>query len=214
MTETLRKPHKAKLTKRTVDAAKPAEARFIVWDVTHPGFGLRVEPSGLKVFVARYRAGGGRAGTLRQATIGRYGTLTVDEARQEARKLLAKAAGGGDPVGDQRRARQAGATVGEVLDWYLRDAAAGRLLGRRGLPIKTSTIEMDRSRIETHVRPLIGRKPVSTLTVADLEAMQADIATGKTALRLAANGKRPRGGLAAGGGGVAGRTLGMLHDDF
>ena len=120
---------RAKLTKRTVDAAKPAGARFIVWDAAMPGFGLRVEPSGAKVFIARYRAGGGRAGTLRQATVGRYGTITADEARQKARKLLAKAAGGGDPVGDKRAARQAGVTVGRglrLVHWRSRSRAHTR----------------------------------------------------------------------------------------
>ncbi len=95
-----RKGRRAKLTKRTVDAAKPAIARYIVWDTELPGFGLRVEPSGVKVFIARYRAGGGRTGTLRQSTVGRYGTVTTDEARGKARKTLGKAAGGGDPVGE------------------------------------------------------------------------------------------------------------------
>ncbi len=149
------------------------------------------------------------------ATIGRYGPLTVGEARGKARQLLGKAAGGGDPVGDRRRARQAGVTVGELADWYLKEATAGRLLGRRGHRINASTLAMDRSRLETHVKPLIGRKAVSTLTVADLEAMQADIATGRTAAPTrTGRAKRPRGGIAAGGGGVAGRTLGMVLTMF
>lgn len=38
----------AKLSKRTVDAARPEADRFIVWDTDLPGFGLRVEPSSHK----------------------------------------------------------------------------------------------------------------------------------------------------------------------
>src|ERR1019366_4579798 len=100
--------------------------------------GLRVEPrqpSGepsLKTFIARYRAGGGRAGKLRQKTVGRYGTVTVEEARIAARKLLGAASAGADPVGEARAGRQAGVTVAEVCDWYFREVDAGRLLGRRG----------------------------------------------------------------------------------
>jgi integrase len=183
-----------------------------VWDVDLPGFGLRVEPTGRKTFVARYRAGGGRTGVLRQATLGRYGPLTVEEARIRAKRLLGSAAGGGDPVGEKKQAQQKGVTVGEVADWYLREAAAGRLLGRRGRSIKASTLAMDRSRIEVHVRPLIGRKPVSSLAVADLEAMQADIAMGRTSKSVssAESRARGRGGIASGGAGVASRTLGMV----
>ena len=184
MTETAKGAlRRAKLTKRVVDAARPEAARVILWDVDLAGFGLRIEPSGRKTFIARYRAGGGRAGTLRQATIGRYGTLTVDEARTKASKLLGAAAGGGDPVGDQQRARQAGVTVGQIVDWYLREAETGRLLGKRGRPIKPSTLATDRMRIEAHVRPLLGNRAVQSLTVRDIEQMQADIATGKTARR-------------------------------
>src|SRR6185295_19103921 len=146
----------------------------IFWDIDLPGFGVRLEPSGRKTFVARYRAGGGRTGKLRQATIGRYGTLTVDQARMKAKKLLGAAAGGGDPVGDQQRARQAGITVGQLVDWYLREAGTGRLLGKRGRPIKASTLDTDRMRIEAHVRPLLGTRAVHSLTVRDIEQMQAD----------------------------------------
>jgi hypothetical protein len=39
---------RARLTKRTVDAAKPVASRYILWDVDLAGFGLRVEPSGIK----------------------------------------------------------------------------------------------------------------------------------------------------------------------
>ncbi|MDB5427431.1 MAG: hypothetical protein JWR43_1406, partial [Phenylobacterium sp.] len=55
-----------RISKTTVDAAEPAAARYVVWDDRLKGFGLRVTPNGVKTYVARYRAGGGRNGTLRQ----------------------------------------------------------------------------------------------------------------------------------------------------
>ena len=206
-----------RLTKRVVDAAKADSGRYIMWDSDLAGFGLRIEPTGRKTFIARYRVGGGRNGTLRQATIGRYGTLTPDHARTLARKLLGAAAAGGDPVGERRSTRQPGMTVAEVCDWYLSQAEAGRILGRKGRPIKASTIAMDLSRIETHVKPLIGNKPVRVVTVQDVEEMQADIAAGRTAnaksspQRGKSARKRARGGVATGGNGVAARSLGMLR---
>jgi hypothetical protein len=36
--------------------------------------------------------------------------------------------------------REAGITVAEVCDWYLKEAEAGRILKRRGKRIKPSTI--------------------------------------------------------------------------
>jgi integrase len=108
-------------------------------------------------------------------------------------------------------------TIAEVCDWYLEQAGSGRLLGRKGQPIKASTLSMDRSRIEKHVKPLIGKKPVRALTVHDIEDMQADIAAQKTANanRAPKKGEKPqkrrRGGIATGGDGVAARSLGMLR---
>ena len=83
-------------------------------------------------------------------------------------------------------------------------------MGRKRTPIKASTLAMDRSRIESHVRPLIGRRKVVALRLPDIEAMQHDIAAGKTA--------RPRGegrgGATQGGKGVAARSVSMLHSIF
>ena len=197
-----------RLTKRTVDAAVPRASRYIVWCGELHGFGLRVEPTGKKTFLIRYRAGGGRSGTLRQATVGRYGTITVEEARATARRLLGAAASGGDPLGDRKKARQAGVTVGEICDWYITEATAGRILGRKGRPIKASTIEADRGRIANHVLPLLGKRPVRTLSPHDFEEMQANIAARKTA--VVQLGKRGRGSLVVGGSGSGARVLGMV----
>src|SRR3546814_6598474 len=79
-----------------------------------------------------------------------------------------------DPADDRQRERD-GLTIGQVCDWYLTEAEAGRLLGRKRTPIKVSTLAMDRSRIESHIRPLIGRRKVAAIRLPDIEAMQHDI---------------------------------------
>jgi hypothetical protein len=61
---------------------------------------------------------------------------------------------GGDPA-DEKVATRKGMTVTEVCDWYLSEAESVRLLGRRNRPIKVSTLAMDRSQIETHIKPLL-----------------------------------------------------------
>ena len=48
----------AKLTKRIVDMAQPESERYVVWDSTLKGLGLRVEPSGTKTFLVRYLISG------------------------------------------------------------------------------------------------------------------------------------------------------------
>ncbi len=45
---------KTKLTKRSVEAIKPQERDLLVWDTEIPGFGVKVTPKGLRVYVLQY----------------------------------------------------------------------------------------------------------------------------------------------------------------
>jgi integrase len=193
----------AKIMKRTVDALQ-AEANqdVFAWDTELRGFGVRVKPSGVKSYLIQYRNAEGRT---RRLVLGQHGALTPEAARDLARKKLTAVAEGEDPSADRHTAR-AGMTVSEVCDWYLDQAEGGRLLGRNRRPIKASTLHMDRSRIETHIKPLLGSRMVSGLALRDIEGMQADIAAGKSA-----RGRKGRGGRATGGAGVASRTVGTLR---
>ena len=193
----------AKILKRAVDALQPEPDRDVfAWDSELRGFGVRVKPSGVKSYLIQYRNAEGRT---RRLVLGQHGALTPEVARDLARQKLTAVAAGEDPSMDRHAAR-AGMTLTEVCDWYLREATAGRLLGRNRRPIKASTLNMDRSRIETHIKPLLGSRTVSGLTLRDVEGMQADIAGGKSA-----RARKGRGGRATGGAGVASRTIGTLR---
>lgn len=197
----------AKLTVRMIDAAPiPSAGQAFIWDQELRGFGVRLLPSGVKTFVLQYRNSEGRG---RRMTIARVGTLSLDQAREQARIKLGEVALGKDPAQDKIDARHA-VTVAEVCDWYLAEAKEGRLLGRRRRPIKASTLHMDSCRIKAHIKPLLGNRQVRGLTLSDVEKAQADIAAGKTAkIRLSG-----RGGVTTGGQGVAARTISTLHGVF
>ena len=188
----------SKLTKRVVDALRPDPKRDVFkWDAGDgalKGFGVRVKPSGVASYLVQYRNNEGRT---RRLVLGRVGELTPDEARRIAADKLKEARTGGDPSAERHAARAA-ITVSELCDLYLADAK-----GR----IKASTLAMDRSRIECHVKPLIGRRTVGALTQRDIERFQTDVAAGKTAKPRREKG---RGGRGSGGRGVAARTVGML----
>jgi len=66
---------------------------------------------------------------------------------------------------------------------------------------------MDKSRIEAHIKPLLGKRLAHTLKVADIEGMQSDILAGKTARPRG----KGRGGVTTGGPGVASRAVGTLQ---
>lgn len=199
--------HSQRLTQKMVFDARPVPDRaFFLWDGDIKGFGCKIEPGGTKSFVLQYRTW---ERLKRRVVLGRVGVMTLEEARRDARAKLGDVAKGGDPAKDQQNAKN-GLTVGALCDWYLEEATAGRLLGRNRTTIKSSSLAMDRSRIESHIRPLLGRKHVAKLRLPDIEAMQIAIAEGKTA--------RPRGegrgGVTRGGKGAASRSVSTIHSIF
>jgi integrase len=125
-----------------------------------------------------------------------------ETARAEAQRLLAKVVSGEDPAADKHAARHA-VTVSELTDAYLADAVAGRLLMRRGTAKKASTLVTDRIRIETHIKPLLGGRPVVAVSREDIEKFMHDVAEGKTATVHASGGR-----------GTASRTVGLLGAIF
>jgi hypothetical protein len=81
----------AKLTKRSVDALTARSKPYIAFAADVKGFGCRVMPSGSKTFVLEYRPhGGGRRVFTKRLTIGRYGAMTVEQARAAALNALAR----------------------------------------------------------------------------------------------------------------------------
>ena len=95
------------LSKRFIEDLKlnPAEIDRTHWDDRLTGFGVRVRKSGAMSWVIMYRNGDSR---LRKYTIGPVGSLTPDEAREEARQRLADAHRGLDPSADKRTQRGLG----------------------------------------------------------------------------------------------------------
>src|SRR5690349_14462816 len=90
---------RAKITKRTVDAAAPKAATYLVRDTEVKGFVLVVTPAGAKSYAVDYRVGSGRGSPKRRLTIGKHGSpWTPEMARAEAKRLLAAVAAGHDPA--------------------------------------------------------------------------------------------------------------------
>lgn len=193
-----------RLTKRTVDAAKPGPTEQFLWCSDLRNFGCRIYPSGRKVFVVFVRVGRHQ----RRMTIGQYGPFTVDQAREKAGEILRVAADGQDPQIEKRKIRDM-MTVRELCDEYLEAARAGLVITRFRRPKRQSTVTIDEGMVARHINPLIGSMRVNDVDRVAVQRMADQIAAGKTS--GTSPGKRNRGkSIVKGGPGIAARSVELL----
>src|SRR5262245_47585044 len=95
---------RVKLTKTAVDTAVPGERDYQLLDTLVPGFLLKVTPTGRKIFMLQYRT---NSGDRRKPAIGRFGELTVEQARRIAQEWLADVRKGRDPSAEKTASRKA-----------------------------------------------------------------------------------------------------------
>jgi integrase len=151
-----------KLTKRLIDSTKPGEKDIVCWDGELKGFGVRIMPSGVKSFVIQYRA----HGRSRRLTIGRYGRMTLDQARKAAREKLTTVDQGGDPAEEKKRGRQA-ITVKELAQRYLEEHARSKK--------KPSSAFRDERLLERFILPALGGRKIKTITRTDVAQLHHKI---------------------------------------
>jgi integrase len=154
----------AKITKRTIDAAGPGSDDQFLWDRDVKGFGLKITPTGTKVYILQYRC----QGRLRRYTIGRHGSpWTAEEARAEAVRLLAQAVRGVDPA-DAKHADRADITFAVFAERYLNEHA--------DLHKKKRSASLDRQLLRSHVLPAIGARRLTQITRVEVARMHRSLA--------------------------------------
>lgn len=184
-----------RITKRLVAAMRPGD---ILWDAELRGFGVRCQ-RGARTFVLKRRVGDRQ----RWVTIGVFGApWTVETARTEAVRLVAKIADGAD-VAALRHARRDEPCIADLCARYLAEHAAEHK--------KPSSARSDRKNVENHVRPVLGKLHVAALDRADVERFKRLVREGATARRGTKSRPGYRGGaVVTGGPGVANRCLALL----
>ena len=146
-----------KLSNRTV-AALTVERDTVFWDRELTGFGVRVYPTGGKVFVAQARGPDGPDNPHkgRRITVGRHPVLSADEARQRAALIIARVKAGEEPVPLPLPAKYAsGPKIADLARRYLEDHIAVRC--------KPKTQRTARSVVNRHIVPTLGKLPIAAV---------------------------------------------------
>lgn len=71
-----------KLTKTVIETAVPQDKDYELRDTIVPGFHCKITTKGRKIFALQYRT---NSGERRKPTIGKFGELIVEQARDIAR---------------------------------------------------------------------------------------------------------------------------------
>ena len=129
----------------------------VVWDRRLTGFGVRVYPTGGKVYIAHARGPDGP----KRVKVGRHGVLNADEARQRAALIIARIKAGEEPLPEPVVAT--GPTVAEVAERFRRDHIEVRL--------KASSAKRLECVIRWHILPAFGNRPMAGIERKDVLAL-------------------------------------------
>ncbi|MYA95827.1 MAG: tyrosine-type recombinase/integrase [Nitrospinae bacterium] len=131
------------------------EKDTVFWDRDLTGFGVRVYPTGSKVYVAQARGPKGP----RRVTVGRHGVIHADEARKRAAMVIARVKAGDAPVAEPMKP-VSGPTVAELAERYLEEHVAVRC--------KPSSAALYRSAIRRHILPALGKMQIEAVERAQV----------------------------------------------
>ena len=151
-----------KLTKSLIDNLIPRDKQFIEWDSDLSGFGVRVVPSGVKSYVIQYRS----KGRSHRITVGRHGTLTLDQARKKARGLLGSVAEGANPAEELHTHRRS-PTVAQACERFMAEHVEHRCKPK-------TKIEYRRS-IDLFINPAIGSFKLVDVARADIAKLHQEM---------------------------------------
>ena len=139
------KLNRRSISRRTVEALPVGARETVYWDSKLQGFGVRVYPSGSKIYLVQTRAGG----KSRRLTVGRHGLMTADQARTKAARIIADIKAGREPaLDDGASPTDVGPTVAELAERYMTEHVRVRC--------KPTTVRQCRHTLDRHLLPTLG----------------------------------------------------------
>jgi hypothetical protein len=185
---------RGRITERAVAAltAPSNTTDGYLWDDQIAGFGVRAKASGRKTFVFKYP----HDGKDRWIAIGKTALFTPEEARLEARKHAGDIARGHNPVSR--------VALAEFAERFFTE----------GCPSKTSsTMRTHRGTFCNHIQPILGDRPVRSITEPEIARAITAITGGNTVADYRTGNLRGRARV-HGGAGPAGKVARLLSMIF
>jgi len=156
----MKSANKEILTTRIVEALPVPDRDTVFWDRELPGFGVRLHPSGSKVYIVHKRFNG----KSRRVTIGSHEVWSLDAARREAGSIIASLKAGQRPNRPGTDAPAvAGPTIAALAERYMTEHVA--------LRCKPTTERSCRNILDRYLLPQFGTLRFGEITpdrVADL----------------------------------------------
>ena len=151
-------PRRSTLTisTHTVEGFSAEDRDVIFWDRDLPGFGVRVYPSGRKVYVVQSRA----RGAPRRITLGIHGALTTEQARKRAAGVIDRIKRGEDPTA---RPSVAETTVAALAARYMSAHVAANC--------NAHTASIYRGALDNHILPALGAMPLGAVERSHVAAL-------------------------------------------
>ena len=151
-------PRRSELTisKRTVDGLSVEGKDAVFWDRDLPGFGVRVYPSGRKIYVVQSRGPRG----IKRVSLGRHVELTADQARRRAAAVIDRIKRGEDP---DPGAAAPPLTVADLAERYMEAHVA--------MNCSAHTQGIYRGSLDNHILPALGKKPIDAVGRSDVSAL-------------------------------------------
>lgn len=173
-----------RLSKTTVDAALPGVRDQLFWDDRLAGFGLKVTPTGRKVYVFRYRiARPGEASKTHPITytIGTHGSLTPDEARKLAGALAGRVAEGGNPQIEKTERKRASVVDADL--GFNRRADLWLEHYEHEKDRRPSSVSQAKLVIRNHLKPTLKDRALPIISRSDIQSIIDRIPVQQKAMR-------------------------------
>ena len=151
------------ISRRTLKGLR-VDKDTVFWDSELPGFGVRVYPSGTRMYVVQTRA----RGKSTRVTVGRHGVLTPEEARRRAALIVARVKAGEyqAPLPSARKPNP-GLTVADLAERYRAEHLEIRC--------KPKTRMAARTAIRKHILPALGTVPLANVERQKVMALHGSL---------------------------------------